>query len=88
MTVLLLFVVARKISHQQRSWPYNTHVAFVPCKGQNIEIDDECIHLLITDARQIDFQGYEPHPVGEFTEEQRTCRNWIFANYVKDGMPL
>jgi len=63
----------------------NTHVAFVPCKGQNIEIDDERIHLLITDARQIDFQGYEPHPVGEFTEEQRTCRNWIFANYLLDG---
>ena len=63
----------------------NTHVAFVPCKGQNIEIDDERIHLSISDARQIDFQGYEPHPVGEFTHEQRTCRNWIFANYLLDG---
>lgn len=66
----------------------NTHVVFVPCKGQNVEIENERIHLIITDARQIEFQSYEPHPVGEFTHEQRTCRNWIFANYLLDGMPL
>lgn len=66
----------------------NTHVAFVPCEGQNIEIDNDKIHLMITDARQIEFQSYQPTPEGEFTEEQRTCRNWIFANYLLDGMPL
>lgn len=66
----------------------NTHVAFVPCEGQNIEIENDKIRLVITDARQIDFQGYTPHPEGEFTHEQRTCRNWIFANYLLDGMPL
>lgn len=66
----------------------NTHVAFAPCAGSNIEIENEKIHLMITDARQIDFQGYKPNPVGEFSAEQRTCRNWIFANYIKDGMPL
>lgn len=66
----------------------NTHVAFVPCEGQNIEIDNDKIHLTITNARQINFQGYQPNPVGEYTEEQRTCRNWIFANYLLDGMPL
>ena len=66
----------------------NTHVAFVPCEGQNIEIENDRIRLVITDARQIDFQSYQPHPEGEFTEEQRTCRNWIFANYLLDGMPL
>lgn len=66
----------------------NTHVAFVPCEGQNIEIDNDKIRLVITDARQIDFQGYKPNPVGLFTREQRTCRNWIFANYLLDGMPL
>lgn len=66
----------------------NTHVAFVPCEGQNIEIENERIRLVITDARQIDFQGYQPNPVGEYTDEQRTCRNWIFANYLLDGMPL
>lgn len=66
----------------------NTHVAFVPCEGQNIEIDNDKIHLIITNARQINFQGYQPNPVGEYTEEQRTCRNWIFANYLLDGMPL
>lgn len=66
----------------------NTHVAFVPCEGQNIEIENDRIRLVITDARRIDFESYQPNPVGEFTHEQRTCRNWIFANYLLDGMPL
>lgn len=66
----------------------NTHIAFVPCEGQNIEIDNDKIRLVITNARQIDFQGYKPNPEGEYTKEQRTCRNWIFANYILDGMPL
>jgi hypothetical protein len=66
----------------------NTHVAFVPCAGQNIEIENDRIRLVITDARQIDFQSYKPNPAGEYTDEQRTCRNWIFANYLLDGMPL
>ena len=66
----------------------NTHVAFVRCQGQNIEIDNDRIHLTITDARQIDFQKYVPSPEGEFTPEQRACRNWIFANYLLDGQPL
>jgi hypothetical protein len=66
----------------------NTHVAFVPCDGQNISIDNEKVRITITNARRIDFQGYKPNPEGEFTQEQRTCRNWIFANYLLDGMPL
>lgn len=66
----------------------NTHVAFVPCTGHNVEIENDKIHLVIADARQIDFQGYQPNPSGQFSAEQRTCRNWIFANYIKDGMPL
>ena len=66
----------------------NTHVAFVPCEGQTISIENDKIRLVITDARQIDFEGYKPNPEGEFTEWQRTCRNWIFANYLLDGMPL
>lgn len=73
-----------------KGWSYanNTHVAFVPCEGQTIVIDNDKIYLEITDARQIDFQGYKPNPEGEFTLEQRMCRNWIFANYIQDGMPL
>lgn len=66
----------------------NTHVAFVPDENSNIEIDNERIHLVITGARRIDFEGYKPNPDGEYTEEQRSCRNWIFANYLLDGMPL
>lgn len=67
----------------------NTHVAFVPEEGSVIQVDNGRIRLEITDAREIHFQeGYTPNPEGEYTEEQRTCRNWIFANYLKDGMPL
>ncbi len=66
----------------------NTHVAFIPCEGQNITIDNDKIRLVIENARQIDFQSYKPNPKGEFTSEQRACRNWIFANYLLDGMPL
>jgi len=71
-----------------RRYEDNTHVAFIPCTGQNIEIDNDKIHLVITDARQIYFQNYHPNPKGEFSDEQRACRNWIFANYLLDGMPL
>ena len=63
----------------------NTHIAFVPCEGQNVDVDDDRMHFTVTDARRIDFQGYEPHPEGEFTPQQRRCRNWIFANYLLDG---
>lgn len=66
----------------------NTHVAFVPCAGKSISIENDKIKLTITDAREINFQGYVPHPDGEFTNEQRRCRNWIFANYILDNMPL
>ena len=73
-----------------RGWVYenNTHVAFVPCDGETISIENDRIKLTITDAREIHFQDYKPNPVGEFTDEQRSCRNWIFANYIRDGMPL
>ena len=67
-------------------WRENTHVAFVPAPGEMIEIENEKIALRITDARQIDFSNYKPDPPGYFTRRQRTCRNWIFANYVNDGM--
>lgn len=66
----------------------NTHVAFVPEEGSSFSIENSRISLRITNAREVRFQAYRPNPEGEYTEEQRTCRNWIFANYLKDGMPL
>lgn len=66
----------------------NTHVAFNPCAGESILKDTTLIHLEIKGAREIHFQYYIPQPEGEYTEEQRACRNWIFANYFLDGMPL
>lgn len=69
-------------------WKLNTHVAFVPDPNSEIHIDNDRIKLDITNARRINFWDYKPNPKGNFTERQRTCRNWIFANYIKDGMPL
>lgn len=67
------------------NWYENTHIAFVPAPGETIVIDNANIHLVITDAKQIDFTDYKPNPPGYFTQKQRTCRNWIFANYINDG---
>lgn len=69
-------------------WRLNTHVAFVPDSNSEIHIDNDRIKLDITNARRINFWDYTPNPPGKFTKGQRTCRNWIFANYIKDGMPL
>lgn len=69
-------------------WALNTHVAFVPEEGSEVNVDNDRILLKITNARRILFWDYTPNPEGTFTENQRTCRNWIFANYLKDGMPL
>ncbi len=66
-------------------WYQNTHVAFVPSTGDTVEIDNHNIWLKITDAKEIHFQDYKPDPPGFFTPKQRTCRNWIFANYINDG---
>ena len=69
-------------------WELNTHVAFVPDSNSEIHIENDRIKLDITNARRIQFWDYVPNPSGIYTKEQRTCRNWIFANYLKDGMPL
>lgn len=69
-------------------WELNTHVAFVPDSSSEIHIENDRIKLDITNARRIQFWDYVPSPSGIYTKEQRTCRNWIFANYLKDGMPL
>lgn len=69
-------------------WDLNTHVAFVPDSNSEIRIDNDRIKLVITNARRIHFWDYTPNPPGYYTQQQRTCRNWIFANYIKDGMPL
>lgn len=67
-------------------WKNNIHIAFIPSPGNTVMVNNGKIGLIITGAKQIHFEDYVPDPVGEFTKEQRTCRNWIFANYVKDGM--
>lgn len=67
------------------NWYQNTHVAFVPAAGETVRIENGNISLVITDARKINFENYKPNPAGYFTERQRTCRNWIFANYILDG---
>lgn len=66
----------------------NMHIAFVPDEDESIEIETDRVHITISGAREIKFQEYAPAPEGEFTQDQLTCRNWIFANYLKDDMPL
>lgn len=68
------------------NWYENTHIAFVPTLGETVEVDNKNIHLTIMDARRVEFADYKPNPIGFFTQKQRTCRNWIFANYLNDGM--
>jgi hypothetical protein len=68
------------------NWHENTHVAFVPAPGEKVVVDNDNIGLVISDARRVDFAGYVPNPPGQFTVKQRTCRNWIFANYIRDGL--
>lgn len=67
-------------------WEKNTHIAFVPDPESEISVDNEDIRAQITGARRIDFEQYRPNPRGYFTPRQRRCRNWIFANYINDGM--
>lgn len=69
-------------------WALNTHVAFVPDPKSTVRVENDRIKLEITNARRINFWDYTPNPPGFYTHQQRTCRNWIFANYLKDGMPL
>ena len=69
-------------------WELNTHVAFVPDSNSEVHVDNDRLKLDITNARRIYFWDYVPEPLGNFTNQQRHCRNWIFAHYVKDGMPL
>lgn len=64
----------------------NTHIAFVPAPGETVFVDNHNIRVRITDARRIEFADYKPNPPGFYTRQQRTCRNWIFANYINDGM--
>ena len=64
----------------------NTHVAFVYAPGEMLRVETSQIELTISNARQVDFQKYVPKPEGVYNQRQRTCRNWIFANYIRDGL--
>ena len=68
------------------NWYQNTHVAFIHSPGDKVYIDNDNICLEITDAKRIEFENYKPNPRGYFTSRQRYCRNWIFANYINDGL--
>ena len=45
--------------------------------------DNKRFRLTISNARQIDFAGYQPRAKGELAD-----RPWVFANYLLDRMPL
>ncbi len=60
-----------------------THIAFAPCENQSVIINNKGFRLTISNARQIDFAGYQPRAKGELAD-----RPWVFANYLLDRMPL
>ena len=64
----------------------NTHLAFICFPGENLHYETSQVDVVITNARRVEFEQYIPNPLGYFTNEQRKCRNWIFANYLRDGM--
>lgn len=64
----------------------NTHLAFVHMPGESLHYETPQVEVAITDARRIEFEHYVPNPLGNFTDWQRKCRNWIFANFLRDGM--
>jgi hypothetical protein len=66
----------------------NTHLAFIHAPGERVHVESEQMEVTIENTRWIDFEGadYTPNPRGEYTDEQRMCRNWIFANFIRDGM--
>ena len=53
----------------------NMGIAFVPCDGQNVHINNAKIHLEVTDAREIRFKSNEPI-------------SHVFGRHVKAGMPI
>jgi hypothetical protein len=66
----------------------NTHVAFINAPGELLRLETSQIEVSISNAHHIDFQnmGYKPNPEGRYDRKQRTCRNWIFANLIRDGL--
>jgi len=89
-TVSLTPPIAYYLCGLAKNWDYekNTHIAFNPCENNILEVENDQIRLTINGAKQIDFTGYKPNPQGFYIKKQRTCRNWIFANYIIDGHPL
>lgn len=65
----------------ERTYYYNENVgiAFVPCEGQNIVIDNAIMRLDISDAREIKFLE------GDTSDLQPAQ---IFARYINEGKPL
>ena len=63
----------------------NTHIAFLFKRGETLSYESGQVRVRISNAECINFEGYCPNPKGTFSDWQRKCRNWIFANYLKDG---
>jgi hypothetical protein len=66
---------------------FNTHVAFIYRPGETLRVKSPQINLEIINAHRVDFQNmkYTPNPLGYFSKRQQICRNWIFANFIRDG---
>lgn len=71
-------------------WKNNFHLAFMPHKGSNVDVDYNGIHVIIEDAEQlpISFDNLDTsHPFYP-KSAYRTCRCWQFAHWFNDNVKL
>lgn len=67
-------------------WDNNFHLAFEPCEGSTIQINDKGISVIIEGAKQLPTSDkYINHPKMIY-KSYNTCRNWQFANYFQSHL--
>lgn len=64
-------------------WENNFHLAFRYKRGEQLEVNENGISIVIQDAERIPIvkQEFYVHPKGNL-REYNTCRNWQFANMI------
>lgn len=68
-------------------WSNNFHLAFTQEVGNTVELDHNGVHVIVEGARQLpismDYCDKRNPKYGY--KSYRTCRNWQFANYLKQS---
>lgn len=70
-------------------WRNNFHLAFRYSEGKKIKVERNGIRIIISDAEEIPIVPVDlnsnKHP-RRFSPEFFTCRNWQFANMIKEEL--